>query len=202
MNRRMKARRGLSAVLALQFAAAGACDTPARESSDWDSLRGGSNPQSGESLKEDDFIVPSEGVGSIGGELTVLPNGEAAYSVNFRLPPGRGGLTPSLGLRYASSGGTRELGKGWALSGLSAISRCPGKIWSSEMSVPEASWGVLFGYLGNFPDSLIPDDYHTLCFNGQLMLPVDEDGAEYRVSGSPRVKVELPPKNRTRSQLA
>ena len=51
------------------------------------------------------------------------PDGALVYSYPIQLPPGLGGLTPSLSLEYNSMGGNSLLGMGFRLGGLSAITR-------------------------------------------------------------------------------
>ncbi|WP_431286659.1 FG-GAP-like repeat-containing protein [Roseateles chitinivorans] len=54
----------------------------------------------------------------------MLPGGDAYYTVALQLPPGTGGVVPTLGLAYASRSEDGILGRGWTLSGLSQITHC------------------------------------------------------------------------------
>ncbi|MFG6433452.1 FG-GAP-like repeat-containing protein [Roseateles sp. LYH14W] len=61
---------------------------------------------------------------SMAGSLSVSGGGTATYSRGIEVPPGAGGLAPSVGLSYAGGSGNGPLGYGWNLQGLSAITRC------------------------------------------------------------------------------
>ena len=63
-------------------------------------------------------------VGRTAGIPTVLPTGEASYSIPFNLPPGARDLTPGLGLTYSSETGMSVAGVGWSIAGISSIQRC------------------------------------------------------------------------------
>lgn len=87
--------------------------------------------------------------------LEVGDNGMPTYSQPIAMPPGVAGLAPQLGLMF-SSGGNGAPGAGWAIQGLSAISRCPGTKALDGKLVP-----VTFGV----------DD--RLCLDGQRLIRVD-----------------------------
>ena len=93
-------------------------------------------------------------VGSVSGEFSVAPQGSANYSVSIDVPPGIAGVQPGVGIAYSSQSGNGDLGVGWALTGLSSISRCPKTL---------AFDGYLEGGV-NFTTS------DRLCFNGQRLI--------------------------------
>ncbi|MDH0865433.1 FG-GAP-like repeat-containing protein [Mitsuaria sp. GD03876] len=63
-------------------------------------------------------------VGGIKGNEGALPTGDAAYVIPVQLPPGTAGIVPTLQLAYASRAEEGLLGRGWAIGGLSQITRC------------------------------------------------------------------------------
>lgn len=96
----------------------------------------------------------------------------------IQIPPGIGGVEPTLTLDYNSQGTNGPLGVGWSLSGLSAIERCP-------QTYPQD--GALTGV--NYSSS------DRFCLDGQrLMLVVGTGsygaaGSEYRTEIDSLVKV-------------
>lgn len=63
-------------------------------------------------------------VGRTTGQFSVGASGVASYSIPIFTPPGTGGMQPSVALAYSSSGGFGYMGRGWTVTGFSAISRC------------------------------------------------------------------------------
>lgn len=117
-------------------------------------------PYSGVGLVPDTFAAESYGVG---------PTGTFSYRVPIVLPPARRGMAPDLALTYSSSGaGSAYLGRGWSLTGLSAISRC-----GQTVAQDDRFRGV----------SISSDD--QFCLDGQRLLLISgthgDDGAIYKV---------------------
>ncbi len=94
------------------------------------------------------------------------PTGAATYRIPIAVAPGVNGLEPHLAIAYNSDAGVTNLGLGWALSGLSAISLCPATIATD-------------GY--NAPVNLTAHD--RFCLDGAHLLP-DASGGSYWTSGA------------------
>jgi RHS repeat-associated protein len=99
-------------------------------------------------------VPAQEAVGAVVGKAGVA-GGTATYEIPIVAAPGRRGMEPDISLSYASRSGNGPLGVGWALSGLSRISRCPSTV---------AQDGVMR------PVMLANTD--RLCLDGQRLLPV------------------------------
>ncbi|OEE67891.1 type IV secretion protein Rhs, partial [Enterovibrio norvegicus FF-33] len=76
------------------------------------------------------FPISSHALTSSTGKTAVLAGdfsvsgGEATYSLPISVSPGRAGHQPSLSLEYRSDSPNGNLGMGWSIGGLSAITRC------------------------------------------------------------------------------
>ncbi|WP_431045777.1 FG-GAP-like repeat-containing protein [Roseateles sp. L2-2] len=63
--------------------------------------------------------------GALKGSASATLTGASTYNIALPLPPGTAGVQPQLSLSYSSQTEDGWLGRGWTLSGLSAITRCP-----------------------------------------------------------------------------
>ncbi|THK37030.1 hypothetical protein EHS39_16420 [Ensifer sp. MPMI2T] len=61
--------------------------------------------------------------GTVEGQLNVNLTGSAAYTIPLDLPSGAAGMTPKLLLTYDSNSGPGQVGLGWSIAGISAITR-------------------------------------------------------------------------------
>ena len=90
---------------------------------------------------------------SVRGAQTSLFTRSIVYSHGFTLPPGRGGLTPVLGLNYNSASHSQHqghysyVGHGWDLAGADYIFRYPGSI-SEGLGSPHADEKVTMSLQG------------------------------------------------------
>ncbi|MGH8273057.1 MAG: SpvB/TcaC N-terminal domain-containing protein, partial [Gammaproteobacteria bacterium] len=75
-------------------------------------------------------------VGGIGGQFSATQEGQAAYTMPLPTPGGAGGLTPHLGIVYASGSGPGLLGWNITLGGVSVINRCPPSITYDKKAAP------------------------------------------------------------------
>lgn len=104
--------------------------------------------------------------GKTNGSVEVGADGGASFSTAIEIPPGTAGRQPALQLSYNSQSGYGVMGRGWALGGLSTITRCPKTIHQD---------GVRRGV------ALSPED--QFCLDGQRLLLVTGihgQNAEYR----------------------
>jgi RHS repeat-associated protein len=69
--------------------------------------------------------APEVVVGSVPGTFSVTLSGSSSYSVPIKVAPGSAGTQPQIQLNYDSQALGGALGAGWALGGLSAITRGP-----------------------------------------------------------------------------
>ena len=102
-------------------------------------------------------------VGTLPGNLIVSPSGAAVYNIPIEVPPGVAGMTPSLGFTYNSMSGDGIVGIGWALSGLSEITRTSTTIYHN-------------GYI----DGVDFDENDQFMLDGQLLIPINAEKTEFR----------------------
>jgi len=106
-------------------------------------------------------------VGTINGEYGVNDNGAAVYSIPILIPPGSGGMVPTVGIQYNSQSGDGWLGKGWTVSGFSSITRMPKTF-----------------YLDNKVEGLKFNNTDHFVLDGNVLIPISgnngENGTEYR----------------------
>ncbi|MFZ4400623.1 MAG: T6SS effector amidase Tae4 family protein [Bacteroidales bacterium] len=117
--------------------------------------------------QEDPILDFKRIVGTINGEYTVNENGAAVYSIPLLIPPGSGGMLPSVNIVYNSQSGDGYLGKGWTVSGFSAISRMAKTF-----------------YLDNKVEGLQFDNTDHFVLDGNVLIPIvgnnGANGTEYR----------------------
>ncbi|WKD50396.1 FG-GAP-like repeat-containing protein [Microbulbifer spongiae] len=69
-------------------------------------------------------IVEPNIAGASGGQFRVNEAGAVTYNFPIATATGTAGVVPEVSINYNSNGGNGLLGKGWAIGGLSGISRC------------------------------------------------------------------------------
>ncbi len=119
------------------------------------------------------FAVPlataaTPSAGTLAGSFSVSPGGQASYRFPLLVPPGRLGMEPKLAVGYDSSAGEGSLGVGFALQGLSAVTRCPANLAQDGYILPVEY-----------------DERDHFCLDGLRLVPLPSSGAggstvEYR----------------------
>jgi RHS repeat-associated protein len=123
--------------------------------------------ESGQCVVRSSNPLPND-VGSLPGSFAVDESGAANYTIPIVVPPGRAGLTPQLALSYRSSSGHGYVGRGWSLTGLSGISRCPRTF---------AQDGFARGIQNTAADAFCLDGKRLVALSGR---PYGGSGTEYR----------------------
>jgi len=81
--------------------------------------------------------LPVTSAGYTPGTFDVSPTGQATYSIALWTPPGTNGVEPKLSLAYSSNNrASGWISPGWALSGLSQITRCQKTVESDGAVTP------------------------------------------------------------------
>ncbi|MBI3562811.1 MAG: hypothetical protein HY080_13955, partial [Gammaproteobacteria bacterium] len=121
-------------------------------------------------------LAATHDAGTTPGSFDVDQSGAASYSIPIQVPPGIGGVQPSLSLNYSSQGGNGLLGMGWSLGGLSAITRCPTNLYDD-------------GYIHGV-DYSAQDKF---CLDGQRLVAISgaygASGTEYRTQNESYSKI-------------
>ena len=114
-------------------------------------------------------LAPTDSVGALPGSLSVDFDGQAHYTIPIEVPPARADHVPQLAFSYSSSDSVGALGRGWSLSGLSAITRC-----AQSIAIDGAYRAVAY------------DEEDAFCLDGARLLHVGMvDGVrEYRTEPS------------------
>lgn len=113
------------------------------------------------------FAADEPPSGTMQGSFEVADSGLATYSIPISVPPGAGGMAPQLGFSYSSDDSNGLMGVGWALSGLSQITRCP---------MTYAQDDKLVGVRMDASDKLCLDGQRLILFKGTY----GKANAEYR----------------------
>ncbi|MGH8414914.1 MAG: SpvB/TcaC N-terminal domain-containing protein, partial [Gammaproteobacteria bacterium] len=137
-----------------------------------------SNSQSTAQTRTSQSLQTPTDIGTDGG-VSGVDGGAATFSIPIAVPPGRAGMQPGLSLNYSSRGGNGDVGVGWSLSGLSAITRCPATYAQD-------------GYTQGVTYSASTD---RLCLDGQHLIKITgtygQSGSVYRTELDSLVRVNL-----------
>ena len=110
----------------------------------------------------------SSEVGTTEGAFRVVESGSASYSIPILTAPASGGVGPQISLNYDSKSGNSEVGVGWSIGGVSAISLCP---QTMEQDAISGSRGLRL------------DGTDRFCLDGQRLV-VDSSSGEYGKNGT------------------
>jgi len=115
-------------------------------------------------------------VGSTNASFEVDPTGAARYSIPIYTPPGVGDLQPTLEIAFNAQAGNGLLGVGFAVSGLSTISRCPRT--RAQDGIARVAIAPTY------------TDDDAFCLDGQRLVLVEGSGANGQPGAEYRTEVD------------
>lgn len=139
-------------------------------------------PLSNDSIQNRNVVCPvitldkSLPVGAIEGSASASVSGAANYTIPVIITTGDFGFAPSLQISYNSQSGDGILGKGWNVTGVSAISKC-GKTIYYDGKAEEIK--------NNLSDNLCLDGRRLLLISGVNLT----EGAVYNFEDDPGIKI-------------
>ncbi|MDR1156484.1 MAG: FG-GAP-like repeat-containing protein, partial [Bacteroidales bacterium] len=122
-----------------------------------------------------------EGVGSMAGSFDVSPTGAATFSIPIEVPPGVGGMQPSIAIVYNSQAGNGVAGWGCSMAGISAITRVPKDIYHDYTAK-----GITHG----LADAFVLDG-QRLMYDDECGVSEGGVGAVYHPENEPLTKVTI-----------
>jgi Salmonella virulence plasmid 65kDa B protein len=130
----------------------------------------------------------SDSVGATMGEFRVDESGSANYSIPLYTVPGTAGVQPNMSLVYSSSEGNGPVGKGFNISGQSAITRCRATFESGDFI------GALASASGEYEHPIEFSQNDKFCLDGERLIQVSagnygDADVEYRLELDPFTKV-------------
>jgi RHS repeat-associated protein len=114
-----------------------------------------------------DYVTASNRivVGASPGEIDVSgSSGAVSYSMPISVPVGAGGISPQLSIEYSNMGGDSGLGKGFHMTGISKITRCP-------------TSNAIEGFI----EAPLSGNNYAFCMDGQRLVSVNAGNTEYRL---------------------
>ncbi|NUQ79925.1 MAG: hypothetical protein HUU21_41020 [Polyangiaceae bacterium] len=117
--------------------------------------------------------IETTAAGTIPVSFSVASTGEASLVMPLRTVPGRG-VEPTISLTYSSGGGNGVVGMGFAITGGSAITRCPSNL-AQDGEIREVRY----------------DRFDKLCLDGKPLVIVGKDSGiiEYRTKPDTHTKI-------------
>ncbi|CAA0099218.1 tRNA3(Ser)-specific nuclease WapA [Halioglobus japonicus] len=124
-----------------------------------------------------DSLSGAEYLGAVTGEHSVGQDGSFNYRIPIEVPPGINGIQPDLALTYNSNRKNGLVGMGWAIGGLSTISRCNATLLRDGFVA-----GINPSDLSRYADGR-----YRYCIDGQRLVHIS--GGTYRTEQEKFVRI-------------
>ena len=126
----------------------------------------------------DAYSADPAAVGTVAGAFDVSATGAATYAIPIEVPPGVGGMQPTLAISYNSQWGNGVAGWGCNLAGVSAITRVPKSIYYD---------GTAKGLTRLADDGFLLDGQRLMLYSGTA----GQEGAVYYPEADPYTRVTV-----------